>query len=57
LPSPRARQLLIIIGDIQTLENGRADAAGNPYQELVRYIRDHPEDCIIQNLKVESQHE
>lgn len=53
----RARQLLIIIGDIQTLENGRADAAGNPYQELVRYIRDHPEDCSIQNLKVESHHE
>lgn len=49
----RARQLLIIIGDIWTLENGHAGKGGNPYQELVRYMREHPEECLIQNLEEE----
>jgi superfamily I DNA and/or RNA helicase/serine/threonine protein kinase len=53
----RARQLLIIVGDIQTLENGRAGSDGNPYQELVRYIREHPDDCLIQDLEGELTHE
>jgi superfamily I DNA and/or RNA helicase/serine/threonine protein kinase len=47
----RARQLLIIVGDIWMLENGRAGREGNPYQELVRYLREHPEDCLIEDLE------
>jgi AAA domain len=47
----RARQLLIIVGDIWMLENGRAGREGNPYQELIRYLREHPEDCLIQDLE------
>ncbi len=49
----RAKQLLIIVGDIVTLEKGHAGQSGNPYQELVRYFRDNPEDCLIQNLELE----
>ncbi len=52
----RAKQLLIIVGDIVTLERGHAGQSGNPYQELVRYIRENPEDCLIQNLELEVRH-
>jgi serine/threonine protein kinase len=43
----RAREALIIIGDISTLERGKAGSEGNPYQELVRFMRNHPQDCLI----------
>ncbi len=49
----RARQLLLIVGDLWTLENGHAGLDGNPYQELVRYMRDHSEDCSIQDVEME----
>lgn len=49
----RAKQLLILVGDILTLERGRAGQSGNPYQELVSYIRKNPQDCLIQNLELE----
>ena len=52
----RARQLLIIIGDIWTVENGRTGKEGNPYQELVKYFREHPEDCLIQDFEEEPSH-
>jgi superfamily I DNA and/or RNA helicase len=52
----RARQLLIIVGDIWMLENGRARRDGNPYQEVVRYIRENPEDCLIQDVELEVPH-
>ena len=53
----RARQGLIIVGDIWTLENGRAGPDGNPYQELVRYMRDNSDECLIQDLEMEVPHE
>jgi serine/threonine protein kinase len=43
----RAREGLFIVGDISTLERGKAGPLGNPYQELVRYLRTHPDDCLI----------
>ncbi|MBV9689454.1 MAG: protein kinase [Ktedonobacteraceae bacterium] len=46
----RARQALLLVGDIMTLERGRAGALGNPYQELIRYLRSHPEECWIAPL-------
>ncbi len=52
----RARQLLVIIGDLWTLENGRAGPEGNPYQELIRYMREHPAECLIEHLKGEAPH-
>lgn len=52
----RAREALLIVGDISTLERGRAGAEGNPYQELVRYLRTHPEDCLIASVSEEDLH-
>jgi serine/threonine protein kinase/DNA polymerase III delta prime subunit len=52
----RAREALLIIGDIGTLERGWAGQDGNPYQELIRYLHTHPEDCLIDNLDLEVQH-
>jgi len=53
----RARQLLVIVGDLATLENGRLGADGNPYLELARYLRDHPEDCLIEDVEGTIHHE
>jgi len=47
----RARQLLILVGDVWTLENGRAGADANPYQDLVKYIRENPQDCALEDLE------
>jgi superfamily I DNA and/or RNA helicase len=47
----RAQQLLILIGAVWTLENGRAGADGNPYQDLVKYIRENPHDCALEDLE------
>lgn len=47
----RARQALLIVGDVETLENGRAGSEGNPYQEVIQYLRDHSDECLIQNLE------
>lgn len=44
----RGRQLLIIVGDIEMLEHGRSGVEGNPYHEVIRYIRSHPYDCVVQ---------
>jgi len=52
----RARQALLIVGDLPGLERGRAGPGGNPYQELGRYLRTHPEDCLIDDLDVEVPH-
>lgn len=48
----RAREALLIVGDIQTLEHGRSGSLGNPYQELIRYMRTHPQDCLIEQLEL-----
>jgi superfamily I DNA and/or RNA helicase len=48
----RARQLLLLIGDLWTLENGRAGSeAENPYRRLITYLREHEEDCAIEHLE------
>lgn len=47
----RARQALILVGDALTLENGYGGEEGNPYQELVRYMRVNPDECLIQALE------
>jgi superfamily I DNA and/or RNA helicase len=49
----RAKQLLMIVGDMLTLERGRAGQSGNPYQELASYLRKNPQDCLIENLELE----
>jgi superfamily I DNA and/or RNA helicase len=52
----RAREALLIIGDVGTLERGWAGQDGNPYQELIRYLRTHPGECLIENIEQEVQH-
>lgn len=52
----RARQALIIVGDQVTLERGRGGPEGNPYLELIRYLRTHPQDCQIDTLPLEAAH-
>jgi serine/threonine protein kinase len=49
----RAQQLLILVGDIGMLGSAKPGKHGNPYQELVRYMRNHPDECLIHNLKPE----
>lgn len=51
----RARQLLVIVGDMRMLEQAHGGVAGNPFQELVRYLRDHPEECCILPLDGEAR--
>lgn len=46
----RARELLVVVGDLRTLENGHAGSEGNPYQELARYLRMHPEACWLTDV-------
>jgi superfamily I DNA and/or RNA helicase len=53
----RAQQLLIIVGDVAMLESGWTGKEENPYRKLVRYMRNNPDDCLIQNLKPEDLHE
>lgn len=52
----RARQLLMLVGDLWTLERGYGGPEGNPYQPLIRYFIDHPDECLIQDLHVEEKH-
>jgi serine/threonine protein kinase len=52
----RARQLLILVGDLWTLERGHTGSEGNPYQELVHYLYTHPDECLIQDLELEQAH-
>jgi len=48
----RARQLLLLIGDLKTLENGKESGGEeNPYRRLITYMRDHDEDCAIEYLE------
>lgn len=48
----RARQLLLMIGDLWTLENGRESGGEeNPYRRLITYMREHDEDCAIEHLE------
>lgn len=53
----RARQLLMIVGDVWTLEHGHSGKEGNPYQELVRYMQDHPDECLLQDIDMEGSRE
>lgn len=52
----RARQALIIVGDHVTLERGRGGPEGNPYLELIRYLRNHPQECQLIDLPPEVAH-
>jgi len=52
----RAREALLIVGDIGTLERGWTGQEGNPYQELIRYLRLHPSACAIESLEQETLH-
>ena len=50
----RARQALLLVGDILTLEHGRESAdEANPYRGLVNYIRAHDQDCAVEYLEEE----
>jgi superfamily I DNA and/or RNA helicase len=53
----RAQQLLILVGDSGMLGSAKPGKHGNPYQELVGYMRNHPDECLIHNLKPEDLHE
>jgi serine/threonine-protein kinase len=52
----RARQALIIVGDHLTLERGHGGPEGNPYLELIRYLRTHPQECQLTDLPLEATH-
>ena len=43
----RARQLLIVVGDVATLERAETRREGNPFRDILAYMRQHPEDCLL----------
>lgn len=43
----RARQALLIIGDVVMLENASTGLDANPFREIVRHIREHSDGCAI----------
>ena len=45
----RARKLLIIVGDIVSMENASLSRALNPFSQVIKYMRSHPENCQIAN--------
>jgi superfamily I DNA and/or RNA helicase len=53
----RAQQLLIMVGDIAMLGDAKGEKDGNPYQLLIRYMRNNPDDCLIEDLQPEDLHE
>lgn len=44
----RARDLLVIVGDQATAAAGPRE---NPLREVIEYITEHPEDCVIQQAE------
>ncbi len=53
----RAQQLLIMIGDIGMLSEARGTNEENPYRLLIRYMRNNPSDCLIEDIEQEESHE
>jgi superfamily I DNA and/or RNA helicase len=49
----RAQQLLIMIGDIGMLSEARGTKEENPYRLLIRYMRNNPTDCFIEDIDPE----
>ena len=43
----RARALLIIVGDVPMMDRSRSRQFENPFREVLRYMREHTEDCCI----------
>jgi len=43
----RASELLLIVGDLRMLEDADCKDDANPFLEIGKYMRDHPEDCAI----------
>jgi hypothetical protein len=43
----RARQLLVIVGDVATLEGASGGQGGNAFADVLRYMRLHPDDCVV----------
>ena len=46
----RARQLLVIVGDVTTLENAYVGTDRNPFRDILAYIRQHPDTCALHHL-------
>ena len=43
----RARELLVIVGDLAIMENARIGRAANPFARVVEYMKAHEGDCSI----------
>ena len=43
----RAREALVIVGDVTMMEAARVGEADNPFAHVIRYMRTHREDCRI----------
>jgi flagellar biosynthesis GTPase FlhF len=43
----RARELLVIVGDSATLDSGSSRNSENRFPAILRYIRDHTDDCAL----------
>lgn len=43
----RARELLMIVGDVVFMENARIGRMANPFARVVEYMKAHEEDCRI----------
>ncbi len=43
----RARQLLVIVGDIETAESAKTGARDNPFYRVIQHIRENKMECSI----------
>ena len=43
----RAREALIIVGDVTMMENARVGQADNPFAHVIHHMRAHPDACRI----------
>ncbi len=47
----RARQLLCLVGDAVMLGNAETGRVQNPFEEIIVYMRAHPDDCAMIDLE------
>lgn len=47
----RARELLVVVGDHHCAQKQlEINGQGNPFVDIIRYIRNHPEDCMFKEV-------
>lgn len=48
----RARELLIIVGDHQTAETASTYGSENPFYTVLKHIRQHPDECMLEDVQI-----